>query len=667
VTPSLCSHDAYADPHMRPRSALPLPWCALGALLSLSACGGAPPAAPALAPAPTVAPPPAPPPDVTAVPAPAGLIGYARVSKPSQFMKIALGWAHLPALRPADLDSALAGENVGDIVDLDQPIDVALVNGGTGLVPAWAVSAGVRSLEAARSALPERLTLTPGENGAFWIRPAGAGDGAKKGTTERPCEIVPAAGPTPFRLVCGASEEALGYLGPYLTRTSPRQTFESDMHLELYSEPLKPFAKMMRGQAPALLESMLELRRTQAPALADLVEAVVGDLVDLVGDLGKTQVDVHVDPEGLNATLHVGFTSKTSLLARISTAHPERADAALPSFWRLPDDSDSAFFSRGYDSKDLEHARDLSIAALEGLLGKEGLPEADQKAIGAAFHDVLTDAAVVYARGSDVVAVQKALVAFQTAKEGTAKEQAARAAVEPYLGWWVFGLDEPPTRLQGLVKAMVAAWNRPGIAKWLKTHVEGVPAPALRSLPASGLPKDAAHLELSVFIRPDEATPVPGPVKVKPTPPTPIKLHMLVVPDAGRTWLVLAADEKMAVAKAKGLLASGATGAPGTLASNPRLESLREGRETGGGFTTLRAWVALSPEPNLEVPHGKASDPLGLLASLPAQGLTPIVFTVGSSPAGADDTAGALAGKLSIPRAAIEDIILFAVKSEGKL
>jgi hypothetical protein len=650
--------------HMPPRLILP-PLCAVGALLFLPCCGGAPPLAPAPTPAPAAAPSPPPPPDVTAVPAPAGLIAYARLSKPSQAMKTALGWAHLPPLRPAELNSALAGENIGDVVDLDQPIDVALVNGGTGLVPAWAVSAGVRSLEAARSALSERLTLAPGENGAFWIRPAG--EGAKKGTTERPCEIAPAAGPMPFRLVCGASEEALGYLAPYLTRTSPRQTFESDMHLELYSEPLKPFAKMMRSQAPALLESMLELRRTQAPALADLVEAVVGDLVDLVGDLGKTQIDAQIAPEGVNAALHVGFTGMTSLLAKMSTAHPERADVALPSFWRLPDDSDNAFFSRGYDAKELDHARDLSILAVEGLLGKEGLPEADQKAIGAALHDVLTDAPVVYARGSDVVAVQKALVAFQTAKEGMAKEQAARAAMEPYLGWWVFGFDEPPTRLQGVVKAMVAAWNRPGIAKWLKTHVEGVPAPVLRTLPASGLPKDASHLELSVFIRPDEAKPVPGPVKVKTTPPTPIRLHLLVVPDAGRTWLVLAADERMAFAKAKGLLASGAAGAPGTLASNPRLESLREGRETGGGFTTLRAWVALSPEPNLEVPHGKASDPLGLLASLPAQGLTPIVFTVGSTPAGGDDTAGAFVGKLSIPRPAIEDVILFAVKSEGKL
>jgi hypothetical protein len=653
---------------MSSRFLLRLSVYALGALVAVTSCGGSPPPPPQAAPAPVAAPPP-PPPDVSAVPSPAGLVAFARVSRPSAALKTAMGWAHLPPVRPSDVNRALAGENIGDVVDLDQPIDVALVNGGRGLVPAWAVSAGVRSLEAARSALSDRFTLAPADHGVLKIKPAG--DGA----AERPCEIAPAAGASPFRLVCGASDEALDYLAAYLTRTSPRQAWESDVHAEVFMDPVKPFAKMMRGQAPALLESMLDLRKRD-PALAELVEALVGDLVDLVGDLGKTELDLKLDPEGLSAAFHAGFLSKTSLLAKMATAHPERADAPLPAFWRLPDDSDTAFFSRGADTKDLDHAKDLAIRAIEGTLGREGLPEAEQKAVGLALHDILTDAPLVYARGSDVVAVQKALVQFQTAKEGAPKEQAARAAIEPYLGFWVFGFDEPPARLQGVMKGLVAAWNRPGTSKWLKAHVEGVPAPVLRTLPALGLPKDASHVELAIYIKPDEAAPS-GPnaqgaagaastTKAKATTPTPIRLHVLVVPDAGHTWLVLAADEKLAIAKAKGLLASGAPGATGTLASHPRLELLREGRETGGGFTTLRGWVALSPEPNLEAPHGKAGDPLGLLASLPSQGTTPMLFSVSASAENAEDTAGGLVGKVYLPRAAIEDVILYAVKSEGK-
>jgi hypothetical protein len=564
-------------------------------------------------------------------------------------------------MRAADLNRAVAGEDIGEVIDLDQPIDMALVNGGRGLIPAWAVSAGVRSLEAARSGLSEHYTLAPGDNGAYWIRPVGEG---AQGTTERPCEVVPSAGSSPFRLVCGASEEALGYLAPYLTRTSPRQTWESDVHVELYTEPIKPFAKMLRLQAPSLLESLLDLQRTQEPAIAELVEALVGDAVDLVGDLGKTALDVKLDPEGVDATFHAGFKSKTSLIAKLLTAHPERTDVPLPLFWRLPDDSDTAFFSRGYDASALDHPRDLALAALRAMLGKDGLPEPEQAAVSAAFHDVLTEAPVVYARGSDVVAVQKALVAFQTAKEGPAKDQAARAAVEPYLGWWVFGFEEPPARLQGVFKAAVAAWNRPGMGTWLKTHLDGVPVPGLRALPATGLPRDSSHVELGVYIRAEEVGPKG---KANTPPPTPIRLHALVVPDAGRTWLVLAADEKLAVAKAKTLLASASPGAAGTLASHPRLEALHDARGTGGGFTSLRGWVALSPEPSGEAPHGKAGDPLGLLASLPSQGVTPIVFSVRSSPEAGDDTAGALEGKVYVPRAAIEDIVVYEVRSGGKL
>jgi hypothetical protein len=612
---------------------------------------------------------------VSAVPAPAGLIALLRVKHPASALKTALGWAHLPPMSASDLNHAIAGESIGEVIDVDEAIDVALVNGGHGLVPAWAVSAGVRSLEAARAGLAEKLALAPGEGGAYWIRPAAGGE---KGSLERPCEIAPSAGASPWRLVCGASDEALGYLAPYLARTLPRQAWASDVHVELHTEPIKPFAKMMRNQAPALLESMLGLRRTQEPALAELVEALVGDMVDLVGDLGKTQVDVMLDPEGASASLHAGFESKTSLVAQLATEHPERADVPLASFWRLPDDSDTAVFSRGYDVAELAHARDLSLSALGAMLGKEGLPEAEQKALAAAVHDILTDAPLVYARGSDVVAVQKALLAFQTAKEGPAKAQAARVAIEPYLGWWVFGFEEPPARLLRVFRGAVAAWNRPAMSKWLKSHVEGVPAPTLRALPATALPKDAYHLELSIFIGSDESAgssagkaahgigPGGPAAKAKGPPPTPIELHALVVPDGARTWLVVAADEKLAIAKAKGLIGTNTSGV-GTLAVRPRLEALRDGRGTGGGFTSLRGWVALSPEPDAEAPQGKAGDPLGLLASLPSQGLTPIVVSASSSPATGDDAAGALDARLQLPRAAIEDIILFVLRSGGKL
>jgi hypothetical protein len=638
-------------------------------LTGATACGGAslPEAA---KPAVTRPAAPAPPPDLSAVPTPAGLIVYVRVTKPGAMAKTAMGWMHLSPPGARELGQGLAGEDIGEVVDIDQPLDFALLNGGTGMTPAWAAAVGVGSLEAVRGALPSGLTLAQGKDGAFWIRPTPHGPGEALGTTEHPCEFVPSAGSTPLRLVCGANSEALEYLAPYLARSSPRKSWDTDIHAELYTQPLKPFARLMRSQGPQLLESLLELHATQGEAVANLVEAGLGDVVDLIVDLEGSTLDVKLDPEGAKATLEEKFASRTSVLARLATAYPERSGPVPASFWRLPDDCDTAAFTRGYDPKDLEHARDLLVLAFEGLLGNEGLAPADQKAIGSSFDRILSDSPFVFGRGSDVVAMQKTLVAFQGAKEGAAKEDAARAALEPYLGWWVMGFDEPPERILGVWKALVLASNRPGTSAWLKKHVGSVPPPTLRLAPVpAGLPKGAMHVELAFFIRPDEPAHASPPKTGRP-----IKLHALVVPDATpepRTWMVFASDEKEALSRAKALLAS-ASPSPGaspkaaaTLATRLGLDPLRAGHENGGGFSTLRAWVALSPEPTAASP-GKGSDPLALLASLPAQGQSPIVFSssaTAAAPAGSGSAgSGAYSLSATLPRAAIEDIVLFAVK-----
>jgi len=357
------------------------------------------------------------------------------------------------------------------------------------------------------------------------------------------------------------------------------------------------------------------------------------------------------------------------VLARLATGYPERAAVPPASFWRLPEDSDTAFWSRGHDPKDLEHPRDLLVQALGGMLSKEGLAAAERTAFAAAFDRVLSDAPFVFARGSDVVAMQKTLVAFQGAKEGPAKDAAARAALEPYLGFWIFGFDEPPARLEGVFRALIAAASRPGTSQWLKKHVEGVPPPTLHMAPVpTGLPKGATHIELAFYLRPDdEPVQAQTAAHVKSSPAKPIRLHALIFPDVTaeartwRTWMVIASSEELALARAKGLLASTVR----TLATRRGLDLLRDGQVGGGGFSSLRAWVALSPEPTSDT-STKAGDPLALLASLPSQGESPILFVGAASPA--PPGTPRYTAEVSVPRAAIEDIVSFLAKdSAGRM
>src|SRR6185312_414626 len=129
----------------------------------------------------------------------------------------------------------LAGEKLGPLVDLDQPVDFAVgVSGGAHLSATVAVSAGLRDPDAAKATLGEHYKLTPGPNGVLAIeglgKPKGHHGKGKKDEDEdeddddsgHPCELAPAYGASPTRIVCGLDTKSLAELGPWLTRTAVR-------------------------------------------------------------------------------------------------------------------------------------------------------------------------------------------------------------------------------------------------------------------------------------------------------------------------------------------------------------------------------------------------------------------------------------------------------------
>ena len=99
--------------------------CVLG--LDLGACGGSPPApqAPALASrsAPAATPPP---PDLSPVPEPASLVASARLAKPSASLATVHAWSKLPMPEAEQVTELVANQQLGPVVDLDKPIDVAI-------------------------------------------------------------------------------------------------------------------------------------------------------------------------------------------------------------------------------------------------------------------------------------------------------------------------------------------------------------------------------------------------------------------------------------------------------------------------------------------------------------------------------------------------------------
>jgi hypothetical protein len=148
----------------------------------------------------------------------------------------------------------------------------------------------------------------------------------------------------------------------------------------------------------------------------------------------------------------------------------------------------------------------------------------------------------------------------------------------------------------------------------------------------------------------DAAPPPPG-GKPKKRAPIVLTLHVLIVPDQGRAWVVTALDEATAVAKAKALVAG-----TSTLANRTGLDALKAGRLNAGGFITPRGVGLGTPwswlftwNPRYKV----ANDPLMGISSQ-SQYTTPVVLTAMESGGSGE---GTLTFALRFPRPGLQEVL----------
>ena len=647
-------------------------WTSLALLASVAslgvACGGSPPPAPESPAKVAEAPPPKapPPPDTSAVPEPKSLLLFARVTKPQHVLDVITAWTGAPGLGADAVAQLVTGEEAGSVVDLTQPIDLAVAADFAGAGPRVSFAMSIAAKPNARAALSERFDLVD-RHGVTRLRPKhGAGDDDGD-DDDRRCALFPSAGPSSSRLVCGGSDGALTGLGPYLTRTTPRAKYPSDVHLEARLDGVRPAIQQGRALLPTLAASALGSHRPSTPASTELVNAVVGDVVDLALDLDKITFDGQMSEQEASASLTTSFRDAKSLLAKMATSHPERAGAPPPAFFRLPVDADAAFFRPAIDAPLLERPRDVVNKAVSELLDKGGVSPADRKAVTDAFSHVVDvfGAPSVYARGLDGADVQKKIAAVKQAKEGAAREDAERAATDALHGWSLMGIEAPIAKVGATAKELVAAVNKPSVSKWSAAESKDAAAVTLRTVPVPaklGLPKDSVDVEITSR-RAVDAAPVaapPAPRKGgKPAPPPkpaapklgkPTKTHLLLVPDAGRTWLVIGADEALLASKVKASM----TGAPeaGTLAKRDGLDDVRSSKASSGGFVTVRGVVVGHATRWLQDSRG-FHDPFGAVSPTGPSTPIPVTLTVNAG----DGSPGSVTTATKVPRAAIQEIL----------
>ncbi|WP_394822003.1 hypothetical protein [Pendulispora albinea] len=651
------------------------------------ACGGATPE-PAAPPKPAETKPTSAttPPDVSAVPAPSTLIVFGRVAKPGDLLKVAGGWAGTTL--PEDMVGRLvASAPIAAASELGRPVDFAVATDprGRSASPGLALSMAVRPLEESRPVLEKYFTLKAAKGGVYSLEQKAQGEDEED--DRRFCAIYPSADASAsapagamVRLVCATAAWSLEALGPYLSRTTPREKFASDIHMDLTLGPFRETLNQGRSMFPTLLAGVLGIRKDDNPAVYELTAAAIGDLADFALDLDKLQFDAKAADPGAEGTLAASFKSNQALTTRLALSHPERAAAPPDAFWRMPASSDVAYFHRGTEEKELLHARDLALDALTKSLAKGGLAEADKNAIkGTISHLVsLLASPAVHAKGLDFEAQQKAFAALGAAGGGSgkpdakadlARAEAVRTAVAQLGGWAITSFEEPAAKVQSVAKEIAALVARPAVAKWLKERHPHSPAPTLKETPSkltASLPKGTTHYELTFVhadVKEDKAAEpkagakgaaAPAPKKVTVKLDKPVKLHVFFAPDGARTLVAYGMDDALVAKTLAGVVAGGTS-----LEQREGLAELKQAKLNAGGFFDARGFLSANPLTFASERHPQPEDPFRTLANSPAHGATPVPFTFLVQPG--KDAAGTFVVTAKVPKAAVRELIAASI------
>jgi hypothetical protein len=660
----------------------------------LAGCGGDGGAKPAASPAPVAAAPAPAAVDLSPVAAPSDLIAVGRFAKPLTFVGTVLGWAStqmpgLPAPGPRELSQAIAGEDVGEVIDASKPVDFVLVAGrGGGITPSLVVSASVKSVDAARAAL-SRYTLKAIDNGAFRVDGLGAATGDEDDL--RTCILAPAAGPSPARLVCSDDRAAAERLAPYLTRTVARADYPSDVHVEMSAAPFRPMVERLRRNLPALTLALLS-GRGAGEGMGEVATVLANELGDFALDAEGVTLDIVATEPAADVELTFGFRSKKSTIASWMTRAPDQVGPAPEVFFRLPVDASSATFRSALGPNVLDRVKGLTRRVIAEVLEPRGVSEADRKPLLDAVEKLITPSASASASGFDPEAVRKHL----GGKDAKGRETPAnlRAALAAASGWTVMAVEEPPQGVAATFKELSTALSAPALARALRDGATGPSLVSMKAVPVpkgANLPKESAHYE---FVAPawaelflggrlgsgsaadakgggaagagaKPAAGTAGKTAAKKGPePKPIATHLYIVPDAAtpaRTWVAYGADEATLLSKLRGVL----PGAPpaGTLASRSGLDVLRSGSMNAGGMLTATAVVAgvFRSEAETKSDVRPLERMLRMLEGGKAGVDAPVPFlATARAPQGAFG-AGAMTAKLHVPRAAVEEAIRIGV------
>ncbi|HKQ71317.1 MAG TPA: hypothetical protein VJT73_18365 [Polyangiaceae bacterium] len=650
-------------------------------------CGGAPPPppAPSAAAAPTAPAAIAAKPDLSEAPEPNLLVGIIRWKNPSTTFDTIYRWTGF-RLSAESLAAEATDKSLASTLAFDAPVDVAVALDPKSTerdpTPFAAFAVGVKSMEEARRALEPLATVIEHGPGAYKVNFRHP----RKKSVHATCVLGVAPGPTPGRFVCARRDRDLDALSAYLMRSAPRKDYgTADLHVEARMPPVMkqygPTISQGLRIGAALAPRKLEIGEpTFDRALGRAAVAISEELGALANDVDGVVIDLSMAPEKADASVALRLKDRQSWTAGTIADTASRANAPPPMFWRLPADATMATYQYESSTKRYEAIKHTVGEMVDGLLAHEGIAEADRAGLTALFSEK-------YASDGVWVSAAGAFAADPPAKS-SAKANAPEADPLPSLiarsGWYIAGVTAP-NKVAEVLKDLSTAISRPKIQAFAKKKISELigdtggerlvplsgnfPAGfAMKSVPPPAeLPKGSLDFELTVmrqsFAAPageaaksDANKGAASKAKTKKIPLAPVKLHLLVLPEAAQTWIALGGD-RAKLAKELAIVVAGAPEA-GTLASRGDIAPMKSGKFVSASFFTVESfatsWLGALGTALRGTEGGKSPDPRALLETTPNKGKTPIFLTAEVS--NGDALTSTI--RMDVPKGVIEDVIL---------
>ncbi|AKT37585.1 hypothetical protein [Chondromyces crocatus] len=541
---------------------------------------------------------------------PDGLVATLRVQNPLRTwgdVMMSLGSTRLGAvlttvgqLGPEYLAELALGPALANVVDLEKPIDVAIL--GTTLDEL------VFSLSVAERDVPrihDRFILRR-ERGMMRV----AGVRAVRSASERlpvACALDLATPGGGAHLVCSSKEKAL-VAAPYLTQVVAGEPVDADVRLEFpFPREALALAAKQNGVRPGTPRG--EGGSDVGGMVSSLFEGFAADVAGASIDLRRAGQDIEVG-------LGLRFSGRQSPLALALVTAAGTELSPPPSFFRLPRDVGVAFHSQGASSEALTLLREWVPRLL--FTGSDERDEMSEEGlVGRLGTLLLSGGPFVLGAGVDRPAVEQALTTYGQQKPSQRSGEAARRALA---GWALVGIEHPPESwVAQLQKAIQLGREGGGVGQNPAKPAKGVgrrePSVVVVGRPVVALPAGTVHIEV-------RTTPL---TKAGPATRT---SHVYAVPDGQRLWLGAGEDSATVIRRLKAVLTSERDGA--SLGGEPGLETLRGPGATMGGVLSLGGVTGLLASGDSPEELEKAMQSIAALRGLPARGETLIPWTVTS-------------------------------------